>query len=283
VIVVLSEGYQLKLTKLFLITALGAGSLQASIIYNQATGLGLSAGPNSIISNLSLGSTANFTQLAAANTPTTQYTGFSLVANTALYYDPNGGTNGNNCSMGSGGAGSATVTNPVLTACVGNYNLSAGGGATPQTIQPTLLPTLSPGLGVGVYPDLDVDFTNPVFASSLLFSAPGQAGQGSLTFEVNIFSAAHVLIDTMSFKATLKSPAYLVITESQAFSVIDIQQLTNSNSTGVGATGEGSTGQSFNALIGDLQATTQAPEPGTIGLLSLGLAGIGYFARRRKA
>jgi hypothetical protein len=273
----LSEGYQLKLTKLFLVTALGAGSLQASIIYNQTTGLGLSAGPTSIISSLALGSTANYTPLAAANTPTTQYTGFTLEANTALYYDPNGGTgtSGDNCSMGSSGAGSATVSSPILTACVGNYNLSGGG--TPQTPQAALN---------FASPDLTVHFTNPMFAASLLFSAPGQAGVGSLTFEVQLFKAdGTTQVDsTAFFKATLKSPAYLVITEAQAFSFVEITELANTGTSGVGATGEGNTGQTFNALIGNLQASTvPVPEPGTIGLLSLGLAGIGYFARRRKA
>jgi PEP-CTERM motif len=275
VLAVLSEGYQLKLTKLFFVSVLGAGSLQASIIYNQTTGLGLSASPNSIISNLNLPSTANFTQLAAANTPTTQFTGFTLEANTALYYDPNGGTNGSNCSMGSGAAGSTTLTNPVLTACVGNYNLSGGG--TPQTPQAALN---------FATPDLTVDFTNPVYAASLLFSAPAGAGAGSSTFEVELFAAnGTTQVDsTVFFKSTLKSPAYLVISEAQAFSFIDIIQLTNSNSVGAGATGEGNSGQTFNALIGDIQAsTTPVPEPGTIGLLSLGLAGIGYFVRRRKA
>ncbi len=278
----------MKLTKILLIAVLGAGSLQASIIYNQATGLGLSAGPNSIISDLSLGSTANYTQLAAANAPTTQYTGFSLEANTALYYDPNGGTSGNNCSMGSGGAGSATVTNPVLTACVGNYNYRLLRRCYSTDDTPTLLPTLSDGLGVG-NPEIDIDFTNPVFAASLLFSAPGQAGQGSLTFEVNIFSAAHVfkLTPRCCFKATLTSSSCLSwsLLKSQAFSVIELIQLTNSGTTGVGAMGEGNTGQTFNALLGDVQASTVqvVPEPGTIGLLSLGLAGIGYFVRRRKA
>jgi hypothetical protein len=85
----------------------------------------------------------------------------------------------------------------------------------------------------------------------------------------------------------LSAPAYFVITEAQAFSFVDITQLTSSGAKATaGTTGEGVFlgATTFNALIGDVQASTApVPEPGTIGLLSLGLAGIGYFVRRRKA
>jgi hypothetical protein len=65
---------------------------------------------------------------------------------------------------------------------------------------------------------------------------------------------------------------------------MELIQLTNSGTTGAGAMGEGNTGQTFNALFDDIQASTVAvPPPGVIGLLSLGRAGIGHFARRRKA
>jgi hypothetical protein len=252
---------------------LGAGSLQASIIYNQSAGLGLSAGPNSIIQNFSSPSPSVSQQgvLAAANNTTTQFTGLTLEANTNLYYDPNGSAG---CDVGKGQPGTPSL--PVgLTSCVGNYTLAGSPVGSNQSYNGTAVP--------GTNPDMTIGFGSQVYAASFLFAAPS-AGAGSSTFEVQLFNGATQVDTTQYFKATLGSPAYFVITEAQSFNFIDITQLTNSGTMGVGSQGEGNSGYMFNALLGDVQASTVAvPEPGTIGLLSLGLAGIGYFARRRKA
>jgi hypothetical protein len=115
--------------------------------------------------------------LAAATTPTSQFTGLTLKANTALYYDPNGGTNGNNCSMG-GAAGSTMLTNPILTARRGQRQLVCWRyySADPSTQASLIIPNRA----------IDIDFNNPVFATSLLFSAPAQEGTGSFTFRSHI-------------------------------------------------------------------------------------------------
>lgn len=263
----------MKLRNVVFVSILGAGSLQASIIYNQTTGLGLSAGPNSILQNFSSPSPAQQSVLATSGNFTTQFSGVSLESNTNLYYDPNGSAG---CDIGKGTT--ATPSLPTtLTSCVGNYTLSGAPGGANQAYNGTGLPT---------QPSLTMDFSSPVFATSFLFAAPS-AGVGSLTFEVQLFKAdGTTQVDsTQFFKATLTTPAYLVITEAQSFTFVDITQLANSGTNGAGATGEGNTGYMFNALVGDVQASTVAvaPEPGTIGLLGLGLAGIGYFVRRRKA
>ena len=89
--------------------------------------------------------------------------------------------------------------------------------------------------------------------------------------EVDVYNG-NQLIDTIAFRSSLISGAYVVISENTSFDKVVLTDL---------ASGQMST--TYNALIGDVEAVIVAPEPGTIGLLSLGLAGVAYFARRRKA
>jgi hypothetical protein len=261
--IIASKGYQLNLTKLlklFLITVLGAGLLQASILYNQAATLGLSAGPNSIVENFS--------------TPSlTQFAGLTLQSNTSLYYDPNGAAG---CGVAKGETNASTL--PNLAACAGDSTL-AGANSNEATIQPSLSSLL-------VTPDINVDFNNPVSAASLFFAAPN-AGPGSTTFEVQLYKTDQTTpVDVPNlFMATLNTSAYLVTTEGQPFSFIDLTELTYSAPGVTPVMSQGARGYLFNGLIGQVQASalSPVPEPGTIGLLILGLAGIGYFVRRHKA
>jgi hypothetical protein len=232
----------IKLIKLSLITVVGAGLLQASILYIPTTGLGISAGPNSIVQNFSTPSITQQSVLATDGNTATQFAGLTLESDTSLYYDPNGAAG---CGIGKGESDAPTMAS--LAACVGDSTARSGVGSNGATIQPSLS-------SLSITPDLNVDFNNPVSAASLFFAAPS-AGPGSTS-------------------------AYLVTTEAQSFNFIEISGLANSVAP-VGRT----TVYTFTALSGDVQASkvSPVPEPGTIGLLSLGLAGIGYFARRRKA
>lgn len=267
----------MRLRNLTLAASLFAGSLQASIVYN-GTSFGLAAGPNTILQDFSNPTTPTSatTQIAAANGSTTIFSNLTLSSDTSLYYDPNGGTAGS-CGLGKSLTGVPGDTLPALTACVGNYLVTNGSVQNQQGIQPTLASTPT------FLPDLDITFGSSVYSASFLFAVPS-AGAGTTTFEVQLFNSSLQQVDTtFYFKGTLSSPAYLDIVENQSFKYVDITQLPNS---GVGVspvTGFGTTGYTFNAIIGDVQASTVAPEPGTIGLFGLGLAGLGYFARRRKA
>jgi hypothetical protein len=269
----------LKLRNLAIAGLLFAGPLQASILYLQSSGLGLGPGSNSIFQDFSSPSSATAQQAQIASSGATGtgtlFSNLTLVSDTNLYYDPNGASG---CGVGKGTAGSPSL--PNLTACVGNYSLSGTpAGSNQTTIQSSLAPA------VVSQPTLDVVFNAPVYATSFLFAAPS-AGPNTLTFEVDIYDASNNLLDTQQFKATLTTPAYLIITENKSFKYVDITKLIDSGAQStIGTTGEGTfTGAAtFNALIGDLQATTVAPEPGTIGLIGFGLAGLGYLARRRKA
>jgi hypothetical protein len=122
-----------------------------------------------------------------------------------------------------------------------------------------------------VLPDIAINFDTPVYATSFLFAAPGSADGISPNVEVDIYSGAKK-IDSINFRTWLSSGAYVVISENQSFTEVVLTELSGVTNA-----------STFNAIVGDVQAVTVAPEPGTIGLLGLGLAGVGYFARRRKA
>jgi hypothetical protein len=126
---------------------------------------------------------------------------------------------------------------------------------------------------MGFLPDLSINFNNNVSATSFLFAAPGGAA-GVANTEIDVFNGTQK-IDSLTFRSQLMSGSYIVINENQSFNEVVITQLDPTKS-------ESGMNTTFNALIGDVEAT-EAPEPGTIGLLGFGLAGVGYFARRRKS
>jgi hypothetical protein len=233
-----------------------AGSLQASIIYNQTSGLGIGPGPKSIFQDFSSPTTTEAQEAILAGPGFSTgliFSNLTLTANSNLYYDPNGAAG---CGLGKGG------TLPNLVACVGNYSLSGAPSGSLQNYPQTDLSSITP--------DMVIDFTTPVYATSFLFAAPGgKAGVNNV--QIDIYNGTQKL-DTQSFRSRLMSGAYVVISENTSFTEVVITQLPGSRMN-----------TTFNALVGDVKALTAAPEPGTIGLLGFGLVGVGYFARRRKA
>jgi hypothetical protein len=275
VLVITSEGYQLKLRNLAITAVLFAGSLHASILYNQMSGLGIVPGPNSIFQDFSdpTSATSQEQQIASPGTTGTGalFTNLTLTANTNLYYDPNG-------AFGCGLGRVASPALPNLVACVGNYSLAGTPNGSLQNY-----PQMSAGNNLSaLLPDMAIVFSNSVVATSFLFAAPGGTA-GVNNVELDVYNGAQK-IDTLNFRSQIISGAYILINENQSFNEVVLTQLSGS---GMNTT--------FNALVGDVQATTAnsivvggqaltaAPEPGTIGLIGFGLAGVGYFARRRKA
>ena len=196
----------------------------------------------------------------------TSTSGISISGSTALYWDPNGSTT--NCNMGDqGNSGQANPTLVNITGgCVGTYLV--GGSTTNEGHQYAPIASATPTITIA--------FANPVYGASFVFALPGNGIANGL-FTVTLKNSGGQTVDTFTAGTgnLLNAAAqYLDISNEGAFSSIVISQAANAYS---------GNSLSFNALIANLSATTTAPEPGTIGLLGLGLAGIGYFARRRKA
>jgi hypothetical protein len=267
-------------TRIAVLTGLlAAGSLQASIIQS-GTGLTFTSGLysqdfSSPSSNPGMpGSLGN----SGTGNTTVTFTGLTLSSSTSstLYYDPNGDPTSSTTVTGANIApvklcsqsnlpfsGSGLV--PISGGCIGTYKVDSTNTTNEGHAYAPLL---------NQTPNITIGFAAPVYGASFVFGIPG-AGAGVNVFNV-VLKNNGVIVDTFSGVGNLNNQAlnWLDISNEGAFNTISITQI-----AGVYA-GNGNT---FNAVIGNLSATTSVPEPGTIGLLGLGLAGVGYFARRRKA
>jgi hypothetical protein len=249
----------LKLNKVLFTALLAAGSLQATIIQS---GSGVSFSSGLISQNFSSAASGTTSEQGSLNGVTFSGVTLSSTTSTGLYYDPNGK---GLCSMGAqGNGGLPNATLVPLTNCVGDYAL---GQVVNQAHAQSSL--------VGQAPNITIGFAVPVYDASFVFALPGAAGPS--VFTVTLKKGNNVVDSvTTGFTGNLLNPnaQYLNIMNEGAFDTISITQVAgiyNAN------------GNTFNAVIGNINATTTAPEPGTIGLFGLGFAGLAYFARRRKA
>jgi hypothetical protein len=249
----------LKLTNVLLLTLLGAGLLQATIIQ---TGSPLTYSSGLVTESLgaATGGTLTTQQSVGGLSFTQSGLSFSSSTGTTLYYDPNGA---GQCSNLNG----YTLTS--MTNCVGDYSYNSSLAAASQSIN-----------GTAPY-DITLSFAQPVYSASILFAIAGAGPAGTGVFTVTVKNGSSVVdTQTSGLHGNFLSPSseYLDISELGAFTSISIDEIANvyaingSNNT-------------FTAIIGNITESTvgTVPEPGTIGLLGFGLASLGYFARRRKA
>jgi hypothetical protein len=239
----------------------GAGSLQGSIILSSSD-LGLT-----VIQNFGTATSGTLTPGAALGGATFANVTLSSTTSTTLYYDPNGS---GNCSLGKQGQGSNnSPTLSPMTNCIGDYLLSNVNNAVNQvTPQPSLVSN----------PEITLGFTTPEYQASFIFAVPGATGVSPTS--VKVYENG-TLVDSAILTSTLTTNDFVNIVESTPFNSIQLSYVANSYS-GAAA----SMGYTWNAVLGNVEASSTAaatPEPATMGLMGIGLAGVGYFFRRRKA
>ncbi len=265
----------MKIKNVVLLTLLGAGSLQASIIQTSSAATyssGLisqnfnTATANPVTAGNSLGNTGT-------GATTTTFAGVSLssTSSTTLYYDPNvNSTFG--CNTGNNPTTPSIPT--TLTNCISDYTNAGNAGAS--SMVQTGLHTIA---GTSPY-EFTVSFgSTQLYASSLLFAVTGSGTTPVFEVEVLKGGTGGTVVDTSApLMGNVGNAAlqYLNISESSSFDTIEVIEL-NNFTYGSGAYGQ----NGFTFVAGNLTATT-APEPGTIGLIGLGLAGVGFVARRRR-
>jgi hypothetical protein len=263
----------MKSLSLILASFIGAATLNASIIQG-GTPLSGSTFQSYSLPNLtaqsSLGTSDNLGS-------------FSVSSDVTLYYDPNGAANiGGMASCNTGKDQQGNYTSPTLsglTNCIGDYNLSnANGSPVNQATRQASL--YSSSNLTAPDPEITLTFPNSIFALSLVFAVPGGAGVSPT--QVNVYNGNNLVESTVIAGGLVSSLEYLNITESTPFTSVVFTEFTSS---GTPYDTAATSGLTWNAVLGNVEVSTAAatPEPGTLGLLGIGLASLGYFARRRMA
>jgi hypothetical protein len=261
----MSEGkIQLRL-KLAVLAILGAGSLQATIITAYSGGMANPLyGPGGFLSpewTQNFGTVITNPVPAAQGSLGTSYTNFSNINLTSsggnLIYDPNGSAAAG-CNLGKTASGGSLTG---YTNCVGNYTLANTSTGTQKDVSGTT-PTAT---------SFSILYDVPVAATAFQISLPGVLNLSDNTF-IQVYDVNHNLIDSSHVHLDLTgADAWVYITgESSAIGSVVVSS-TNFNEAN---------GGTWNFVLGNVQA---APEPGTMALLGLGLAGIGFVARRKAA
>ncbi len=263
----------MKLKNVVFLTSLVAGSLQASIItaYTGTTPQGSSSlNPAYVDGGITSPDwTQNFSTSSvslpglegALNTGQSGgYTGFQHIVletatSTELTYDPNGSAQAG-CSVGKLNTASGSLTGFPAN-CVGNYAL-----ANPSTGTQTTLPA-------STITSFSILLDEPEDYVAFELSIPGVLTHDNTN--VQVYTAGGQLIDQAYVEiTTIGGDSWVYVSEAQNFTEVTLSSTGWNEANSVG----------WNFVLGDVEA---APEPGTMALLGLGLAGIGYFARRRKA
>jgi hypothetical protein len=256
---------------LILGSLLAVGSAQGSILLSTA---GLTS-PGFIQTFASPSLTAGTTS-TAGTTVTNQFSNITLNNNgTGLFYDPNGA---GNCGTTLG------VPTPNISGdCVGNF-LNTG-GMTSVTGD-----TLGNPFGGGALPSITISFNTPqlMVAFILATNANGNPSiAGGQNSHVKVYAADGVTVLEETNVHTSLGGGYPI----PGSNWIDIAEGVSIGKVVISSTGNDETGQNgtatmtpWAALVGNVEGSVSTtPEPASIALLSLGLAGIGFFARRRRA
>jgi PEP-CTERM motif len=246
----------MKLRNIVFATLVGAGSLQASIVQGSS---GLSSftfqqdfSGNATTGPLGPSATLPLQQSLLTNPSASLFQFVSLTSSnsTSLYYDPNGS---NGCAQGNGVNAMAP-----LAACIGDYVES--NTSQNQTSSQAIPSNATFSILFGV----------PVYQASFALATAGSTVTNNTIITLHL-TGGTTEVDPIHTNL-LPSQEFVTVSNGLGITSIDISE-------GSGVAGSPYT---WNAIIGDVEGTS-APEPGTMGLLGLGIAGVACFARRRKA
>jgi PEP-CTERM motif len=293
-----------KLFTVLSIALIGAGSLEASIvaISSQASPLNYQVGAFSqnfaTAPTVTTGTTtlygANSTIITATGTTGPETITLEAAGSSSLYYDPNGtgtltgvaGPGNSVCNIGNQTGGQwGSLTG--MAGCVGNYSLPTQYNSTSSqnnvtTTQKTYAPATPNQITYSIL------FAVPVYGVSFYLTTPNNVNTGQVNTDVDVYDQeGNLLTGSTPQTNSNGTPVSAAINTYLGFNSYETVYSSTVPFTTITLTEDPTvtlTGPSYNSIVSNISGSIDpVPEPGTLGLIGLGVAGLTYFARRRKA